>query len=44
MAVDAAGVAIIDSWFAEGKKSGKYPGLTNPDDAQILAKVRVLKQ
>jgi len=44
LAVGEEGHAQIDAWFANGRKSGKYPGISEIMGAKILAKFRVVRK
>lgn len=44
LSVNAAGEEIIKHWYSEGEKTGNYPGIKELDSANILARIRVVRQ
>ncbi len=44
LSANAAAQTRIENWFAQGKKTGQYPGIDVMDSVNVLAKVRVVHQ
>lgn len=44
LSVNVAGKSQIEDWFAHGRKTGKYPGITQLDGASLLVRLRIVHQ
>lgn len=42
LSADVAAQTQIKQWFEQGKKTGRYPGISTIDGVSVLAKVRVV--
>lgn len=43
LALDPIALARVEEWGETGKRTGKYPGISDMSGAQVLAQVRVIR-